>query len=146
MEFHALGMGDLLGEEVHRNTASDPAHRGRSSFTGKSEDDYKFKVPQLYNLKDSPFYGHGGTFHSVQDVIAYKNAADPENLKVRASQLAEEFVPLNLNDEEIKQLTDFVENALYDASLLRYVPNSLPSGFCFPNNDSQTRVDLNFIE
>nr|WKN38938.1 cytochrome c peroxidase [Tunicatimonas sp. TK19036] len=146
MEFHALGMGDLLGDGVHRNTTSDPAHRGRSSFTGKSEDDYKFKVPQLYNLKDSPFYGHGGTFHSVQEVIMYKNEADPENAVVPDSQLAKEFVPLNLNEEEVQQLTDFVENALYDPHLSRYVPDSLPSGLCFPNNDAQTRTDLNFGE
>ena len=73
MEFYALGMGDLLGEGVHRNNKEDPAHRGRGGFTGKAEDDYTFKVPQLYNLKDSPFYGHGGTFRSVREVIEYKN-------------------------------------------------------------------------
>ena len=47
-------------------------------------------------------------------------------------------------NEEVQQLTDFVENALYDPDLMRYVPDSLPSKLCFPNNDTQTRVDLNF--
>ena len=76
----------------------------------------------------------------------YKNEADPENAVVPDSQLAKEFVPLNLSEEEVQQLTDFVENALYDPHLSRYVPDSLPSGLCFPNNDAQTRTDLNFGE
>jgi len=144
MEFYALGMGDLLGEGVHRGTAEDPAHRGRGSFTGKAEDDYKFKVPQLYNLKDSPFYGHGGTFRSVQEVIAYKNQGQAENSRVPKLQLAEEFTPLNLSEKEVQQLTDFVENALYDPDLMRYVPESIPSGQSFPNNDEQSRNDMGF--
>ncbi|RMG57488.1 MAG: cytochrome-c peroxidase, partial [Bacteroidetes bacterium] len=56
MEFHALGMPDLSGSRVHQVSADDPAHRGRGGFTGDPADDFKFKVPQLYNLKDSPFY------------------------------------------------------------------------------------------
>ena len=144
MEFHALGTGDLLGEGVHRESADDPAHRGRGSFTGKAEDDYKFKVPQLYNLKDSPFYGHGGTFRSVQEVIEYKNRGQAENSQVPKSQLAEEFTPLNLSEEEVQQLTDFIENALYDPDLMRYVPESIPSGQSFPNNDEQSRNDMGF--
>ncbi|MEM8968826.1 MAG: cytochrome c peroxidase [Bacteroidota bacterium] len=144
MEFYAIGMGDLLGEGVHRGKSDDLAHRGRGSFTGKTEDDYKFKVPQLYNLKDSPFYGHGGTFRSVQEVIEYKNQAVAKNRNVPKSQLAEELTPLNLSEEEVQQLTDFVENALYDPDLLRYVPEQIPSGLAFPNNDEQSRQDLGF--
>jgi len=56
--------------------------------------------------------------------------------------LAAQFTPLGLNDDEIILLTDFIENALYDGDLLRYVPSSLPSGNCFPNNDALSRVDL----
>ncbi|UZR96511.1 cytochrome-c peroxidase [Chondrinema litorale] len=144
MEFYALGMGDLTGDNVFRFTVDDPAHKGRASFTGNSEDDYKFKVPQLYNLKDSPFYGHGGTFNTVKEVVTYKNEAVIENTNVPNTQLALEFVPLELNEEEIDQLTDFIENGLYDPSLLRYLPDHLPSNLNFPNNDSQSQVDLSF--
>jgi cytochrome c peroxidase len=51
-------------------------------FTGRADDEYKFKTPQLYNLIDTPFYGHGGSFATVRDVVEYKNAGDPQNAVV----------------------------------------------------------------
>jgi cytochrome c peroxidase len=144
MEFHALGMNDLYTcpEEIFKTSPDDPAHRGRGSFTGQSSDDYKFKVPQLYNMKDSPFYGHGASFRSIRDVVEYKNQANPENQNVPASQLAEDFVPLNLTDQQVDDITAFLKFSLYDPYLDRYVPESLPSGNCFPFNDPIARVDL----
>ena len=142
MDFYGLGMDDLNGPGIYGTAVDKPENRGRGGFTNNPSDDYKFKVPQIYNLKDSPFYGHGGTFRSVREVIEYKNAGVPSNARVPQTQLAQEFVPLGLTAEEIDQLTRFVENALYDANLDRYNPSSLPSGFCFPNNDTFTKNDL----
>jgi cytochrome c peroxidase len=99
-------------------------------------------VPQLYNLKDAPFLGHGASFANVKSVLHYKNKAQPSNANVPRNQLAAEFVPLNLTDEEIHQLVTFVEGALYDPYLTRYVPSALPSGFCFPNNDPLSRLQM----
>ena len=141
MSFHALGMDDLVGENVIQNNPNNPAHRGRGSFTNNPEDDYKFKTPQLYNLTDSPFLGHGGTFRSVREIVEYKNQAVASNPNVPASQLAEEFHPLNLTEDEITDLVNFIENGLYDFNLMRYVPNNLPSGNCFPNNDVLSQID-----
>ncbi|MFK7969379.1 MAG: cytochrome-c peroxidase [Bacteroidia bacterium] len=141
MDFHALGMPDLVGSDV----VSDPedgAHKGRGGFTGNPSELYQFKTPQLYNLKDSPFFGHGGTFHSVAEVIEYKNTAIPANSNVPASQLDPTFRPLELGNQEIEDLTSFIEDALYDASLERYLPSVLPSGYCFPNNDDHSKDDL----
>jgi len=142
MDFYALGMPDLNGAGVYGTSPDKTENLGRGGFTGNAADNYKFKVPQLYNLKDSPFLGHGGTFTSVREIIEYKNAAQSINSAVPASQLAPEFTPLGLTDEEISNLTLFVESALYDAELYRYEPSSLPSGFCFPNNDLGTKNDL----
>ncbi len=144
MNFYALGMGDLLGDQVHRSDPDDPAHRGRGGFTGRPADDYAFKVPQLYNLKDSPFYGHGGTFRSVYEVVQYKNEAQAEKEAIPVSQLDATFRPLNLSEDEVQQLTDFIENGLHDPNLVRYVPDQLPSGQSFPNNDEASRQDLQF--
>jgi cytochrome c peroxidase len=142
MDFFAMGMADLDGPGIY-GTAPDKAENlGRGGFTKNPVDNYKFKVPQIYNLKDSPFFGHGGDFKSVREVIEYKNLAIARNPAVPNSQLAAEFVPLGLSDEEISQLTRFVESALHDASLDRYNPSTLPSGFCFPNNDIYTKSDL----
>lgn len=144
MTFHALGMNDMEGPGFYgTNTAgARDAKLGRGGFTKMPADNYKFKVPQLYNLSQSPFYGHGGTFTSLREVIAYKNAGVPQNPNVPQSQLATEFVPLQLSDAEVDALTAFLEKGLLDPSLDRYEPQSIPSGNCFPNNDGASRVDL----
>lgn len=144
MEFHALGMNDLDGNGVYGVGTGDVADagKGRGSFTGRAADMFKFKVPQLYNMTNSPFFGHGGNFSSLRDVIAYKNAAVPQNSKVPTSQLAADFKALDLTSAEIDLITEFLEKSLLDNNLSRYEPASLPSGYCFPNADNQSKTDL----
>lgn len=139
MEFYALGMNDLEGEGTYSGTIGDSTRFGRGGFTNRPEDMYKFKVPQLYNLKDSPFYGHGGSITRLRDVVSYKNKAIPENELVPVSQLAAGFAPLGLMESEIDAITEFLTEALYDPNLERYVPENVLSGFCFPNNDTLSR-------
>jgi len=137
MDFKAIGMKDLyeLGSEVFNASAESVENKGRGGFTGNPDDNYKFKVPQLYNLEESPFYGHGSSFNSIRDVIDYKNKAVAENSTVPASQLDEEFVPLNLTEDEVTDIAVFIEKALKDPNLNRYVPESVLSGACIPFND-----------
>jgi cytochrome c peroxidase len=142
MTFYAIGAPDLDGPGVYGDVVGKAENKGRGGFTGRAEDMFKFKTPQLYNLKDSPFYGHGGTFNTVREVVEYKNSGIPSNPDVPASQLAPQFQPLNLTAAEVDDLVAFVENGLYDPQLSRYLPTSLPSGNCFPNNDPGTRADL----
>lgn len=149
MEFHALGMNDLQNGNYGDNSViginPNGSHtKGRAEFTGKSQDMYKFKVPQLYNLKDSPFYGHGASLTSIREVIEYKNKAIKQNERVPNAQLSPNFKPLGLTESEVTALTDFLENALRDPNLERYVPKKLPSGLAFPNNDAQSKRDLGF--
>ena len=71
----------------------------------------------------------------VGDILnKYKN--------VPANKLSPMFVPLGLTEEQVDQIADFIDNALHDDYLDRYVPSSLPSGGCFPNADTQSKVDL----
>ncbi len=144
LDFHALGMADLVDYpgQTFMTKEEDPTNLGRASFTGEEADNYKFKTPQLYNLKDSPFLGHGGNFRTIRSVVAYKNEAQAENAKVPISNLDPAFKPLNLSDAEINDLTAFISNALYDPNLRRYLPDHLPSNNCFPVNDSQSQLDL----
>ncbi|MGJ8658544.1 MAG: cytochrome-c peroxidase [Cellulophaga fucicola] len=139
--FYAIGMKDLDQNSSHI-LIDEATKKGRGGFTGKTEDNYKFKIPTLYNLKDATNFGHGGSFTSIKEVIEYKNKAIPENSNVPESQLAKSFIPLHLTNEEINDLTSFVENALYDNNLNRYTPESLPSGNCFPNADSESKTDM----
>lgn len=140
--FYALGMNDLEGPGVFSHGLDAKTRLGRAGFTGRAADSYRFKVPQLYNLKDSPFYGHGGSFQSVREVIEYKNEAQAENPNVPESALDRKFAPLGLSPDEVEAITIFLEDGLYDPDLLRHVPAALRSGFCFPNNDFRSRQDL----
>ena len=130
MTFHALGMNDLDGSydpsnvDLARFGGTVPANfrLGRGGFTGMASEHYQFKTPQLYNLKDSPFYGHGASFQTVREVIEYKNKAIRENLLVPKAKLAPKFRPRGLAPSQIDALDAFISDALYDANLMRYFP------------------------
>ena len=143
ISFYALGVNDL-GEysEAVIPLADDKKNLGRGGFTGLEEDNYKFKVPQLYNLKDTPFFFHGSSKTSLRDVVHYFNNAIAENPAIPESQLPSIFRPLDLSESEIDDLVSFLEEGLHDPNLERYAPEYILSGNCFPNNDSASRLDI----
>ena len=49
---------------------------------------------------------------------------------------------LGLTEDEISDLVVFLEEGLRDPDLMRYEPESLPSGLCVINNDPTSRSDL----
>jgi cytochrome c peroxidase len=140
MEFAAVGMQDLLGDDIFLpDTETTPL--GRGGFTGNPEDNFKFKVPQLYNLKDAPFLGHGSSFTSLEAVVRYFNAAIPQK-NIDQEQLDARFVPLGLTEQEIADLTTFLRDGLFDAELERHIPDAILSNQCFPNADEASKADL----
>ena len=138
MDFYALGMPDMPGASLG-NDEMDVL--GRGAFINVEDEEYKFKVPQLYNLRDNPFYGHGGTFRSIREVVVYYNDAIPA-VELPQGRLADRFVPLELTEEEVDDLTLFLTESLYDPDLSRYAKVTLPSGNCTPANDAQAKRDL----
>ncbi len=144
MSFHALGMKSLRDcpEPVFKVPVEAPEDLGRGGFTGRGSDMYKFKVPQLYNLADSPFYGHGSSFRTIRQVLEYKNRAIPENPNVPLSRIDPSFVPLGLSDAEIDEIAAFLTISLRDPNLIRYQPGRVLSGQCFPFNDPLARAQL----
>ncbi|MBK8242664.1 MAG: hypothetical protein IPK88_04500 [Saprospiraceae bacterium] len=142
--FAAVGVKNLFqsGHEIFRTDVNDARNKGRGGFTLRDEDLYKFKVPQLYNLKGIGFYFHGASKNSLREVIEYFNEAKGENPDVPAERLDPQFKPLNLTNTEIDDLLEFLENGLYDDNLVRYKPYFTQSGFCFPNNDPQSKKDM----
>lgn len=142
-DFYALGVKDLYEADKVFNTAEgDPKNLGRGEYSGRTEDMFKFKIPQLYNLGDAPFYFHGSSQTDLRSVVEYFNDAIPENPNVPTEQIARQFQPLYLTDQEITDLTTFLETSLRDSDLDRYVPTALPSGNCFPNNDADSQREL----
>ena len=147
--FFAVGFADL---DTRRRdilgTVGDVDSRGRGGFTDTPADDFKFKVPPLYNLADTRVFGHGASFRSVRDVIRYKNAGivDPGDAQnghgTNAIDPTGLTAPLGLTGREIGDLTRFVERSLHDPDLERYVPDSLPSGNCFPVADFRAATEL----
>jgi cytochrome c peroxidase len=137
-KFYALGMPDMRGAGVIRPPGES---LGRGDFVPGPETDFHFKVPQLYNLADSPFHGHGGTFESVREVVDYYADGRPARM-LPDGTVTGQFHPLDLTAAEIDDLVAFLTNALRDPDLERYVPASVPSGGCIPANDPAARRDL----
>ena len=142
-EFQAVGVKDLYEAPGVFNAFPDSKRNfGRGGFTQKQEDMFKFKVPSIYNMKDSPFYFHGSSKHSLADVVEYFNNAIPENPRVPKENLSPYFHPLNLTEEEKANLLAFLADGLRDPDLMRYAPERVLSGNCFPDNDPVSRVDM----
>lgn len=143
-DFYALGMKDLdalLTDNTNPGFVN--VVLGRGGFTKNPNDEYKFKVPQLYNLADHNFFGHGATFESILEVVTYKNRAVVEKSSLDGhANIAEDFIPLNLNSTEINDLVVFLTEGLYDPKLSRYVPDEVLSGGCFPVADEQSKIDM----
>lgn len=98
---------------------------GRAEITGKAEDRYEFRSLTLRQLRDARQFFHNGSFESVRDVVEYFNAGIPQDatagaeptLDVRfTSPRGEGTQGLGLTSQEVDDLTDFLENGLYDAS------------------------------
>ncbi|MBK9013721.1 MAG: hypothetical protein IPM82_06330 [Saprospiraceae bacterium] len=144
MRYEAVGVNNLFQGpyDVFRTDANDLRNFGRGGFTKRDEDMFKYKVPQLYNLKHFGFYFHGASKTSLRQVVEYFNAGIPENTTVPTSQISSKFHPLGLSTDEVDDLVEFLENGLYDANITRYAPSATMSGNCFPNNDPQSRRDM----
>jgi cytochrome c peroxidase len=138
--FFAVGFDDLDTNDIIGEVA-DGVRLGRGGLTGDTTDNYKFKVPQLYNLADIGVFGHGGSFSSVRAVVEYKNNGVAQN-EASTDNLDYRFVPLNLSTTQIDNLVEFLEVSLRDPDLMRYEPTELPSGLCVINNDATSRNDL----
>lgn len=126
-EFYAVGFKDLdqhPDKSVIINKKEDkiPDNLGREMMTCDANDKYTYKTPQLYNLRDFIFFGHGSSLTSVSSVINYFNEASSENSRVTYNYLSSDFKPLRLSSSEMKDLESFLVNALYDDDMERYVP------------------------
>lgn len=142
-EFQAVGVSDLYeAPGVYNPSPEHKRNLGRGGHTGNPADNYKFKVPSIYNMKDSPFYFHGSSKHSLTEVVEYFNLAIPENPRVPKSNISPFFQPLHLTDEEKADLLAFLRDGLYDPELQRYAPQRVLSGNCFPDNDPTSQKDM----
>lgn len=126
--FFAVGFDDFdeADDRIHLADESAP-QLGRAELTNRGEDRFKFKIPQLYNLADTNVFGHGASFSSIEEVLAYKNTGVVQN-QASIENLDSRFIPLTLDEKELMHLAKFLTQSLYDPDLRRYQPVSVPSG------------------
>ncbi len=107
---------------------------GREEITHNPDHRFKFRALTLRQLKDARTFFHNGSFSKVRDVVAYFNAGLPQDPTAGAADtLTKRFTHprgpgsargLGLSDRQMDELTDFLENALYDPAFVHFDPHS----------------------
>lgn len=147
--FINVGIGDHPLQALGRLARNDPGFHdeGRKEITLRESDAFKFRVVTLRQLKDARTFFHNGSFTSIKDVVQYFNAGIPQDpVAGAAPTLSPRFTHprgpgsqpgLGLSAEQVDDLTDFLENALYDPAFVKYDPNS-STGTLQPNERDLT--------
>jgi cytochrome c peroxidase len=132
---NALARGHLdpskLGADGFPYHAEDT---GRQEVTHNTGDAFKFRALTLRQLKDARTFFHNGSFTKVRNVVEYFNAGVPQDLTAGAAPtLSARFTNprgpgypngLGLTEQQVDDLTEFLENGLYDPAFVNYDPAS----------------------
>jgi cytochrome c peroxidase len=129
--FINVGIGDhpvqaLNAAARNHPTAYHAEDTGRAETTGNPNDVYKFRSLTLRQLKDARTFFHNGSLTRVRDVVSYFNAGVPQDPTAgAAATLDPRFAHprgtgsgLGLTESQIDDVTDFLENGLYDPSFV----------------------------
>lgn len=147
--FYNVGIGDHPLQALGRLIRNDPNFHdeGRKEITFKDEDAFKFRVVTLRQLKDARTFFHSGSFTKIRDVVEYFNAGVAQDASAGAAPtLSPRFTNprgpglppgLGLSRREVHDLTDFLENGLYDPAFVHYDPKSTTRTFQ-PNEEDLT--------
>lgn len=147
--FINVGIGDHPLQALGRLARNDPNFHdeGRKEITFRDSDAFKFRVVTLRQLKDARTFFHNGSFTKVRDVVQYFNAGIPQDpVAGAAATLSTRFTHprgagsqrgLGLSADQVDDLTDFLENALYDPAFVKYDPAS-STGTLQPNERDLT--------
>jgi cytochrome c peroxidase len=132
---NALARGTLdptkLGKDGFPYHAEDT---GRQEVTHNPANAFMFRALTLRQLKDARTFFHNGSFTQVRDVVEYFNAGVPQDPTAGgAPTLSDRFTNprgpgyasgLGLSEQQVDDLADFLENALYDPAFVHFDPNS----------------------
>jgi len=139
--FFNIGLHDHQLQALNVTALNDPGHRdrGRQDVNSNPESAFAFRVPELRQTKDSNLFTHNGLFTTVKEVVNYFNAGIPQDAEAAAAgTLTPRFTNprgpdappgLGLSAVEVDNLTDFLENALYDPAFVKFDPNSTTRTF-----------------
>ena len=139
--FFNLGLADHPLQALNRLARNDPNFHddGRREVTARDSDAFKFRVLTLRQLRDGRFFFHNGSFTHVEDVVQYFNRGVPQDaVAAAAGTLSPRFTNprgpgsprgLGLDEDQVEDLTDFLENGLYDPAFVRFDPDSTTKTF-----------------
>jgi hypothetical protein len=156
---NALARGRLdqnkLGKDGFPYHAEDT---GRQEITGNPDHAFKFRSLTLRQLRDGGNFFHNASFTKLRDVVEYFNAGVPQDPTAgAAATLDPRFTNprgkgsptgLGLSARQVDDLTDFLENALYDPAFVKYDPKSSTDAFQPHKRDltfSKYRPDLSAL-
>ncbi|HRI53347.1 MAG TPA: cytochrome c peroxidase [Pseudomonadota bacterium] len=176
--FINVGIGDhpvqaLNAAARNHATAYHAEDTGRAEITTNPNDVYKFRSLSLRQLKDARTFFHNGSFTKIRDVVSYFNDGIPQDPTAgAAATLDPRFTSprgngtqpgLGLTAAQIGDLTDFLENGLYDPAFVTILQPSaddlaysrnrpdlaalgakdglMPSGLAIDDNDPLARRD-----
>jgi cytochrome c peroxidase len=134
--FYNLGLADHPLQALNAVARNDPNFRddGRREITARDSDAFKFRVLTLRQLKDGKFFFHNGSFTRVKDVVQYFNRGVPQDAGAAAAgTLTPRFTHprgpgsprgLGLDEGQVDDLTDFLEDGLYDPAFVHFDPDS----------------------
>jgi hypothetical protein len=148
--FVNVGIGDHPVQALNALARGhlDPSKLGKDGFpyhaedTGRQEithnpddaDAFKFRSLTLRQLKDARTFFHNGSLTKVRDVVEYFNAGIPQDPSAGAAPtLSTRFTNprgpgsargLGLSQRQVDDLTDFLENGLYDPAFVHFDPKS----------------------
>ncbi len=128
---------------------------GLEQITGNSSDRYKFRTSPIRNVALQPAFFHNGSFTRLEDAVRHhldvftsarnyspsvagidSDLTAPmgpiEPVLARVDPIL--ATPINLTDDQFRELVDFVRNGLLDQrakpeNLRKLIPRSVPSGF-----------------
>ena len=128
---------------------------GREEVTHDPNDAFRFRVLTLRQAKDAHNFFHNGTMTTVREAVEYFNAGVPEDPTAgAAATLSPRFTNprgpgfpagLGLSEQQVDDLTSFIEDGLYDPAHVIYDPNSTTPSFALNPVDltySKYRPDL----
>lgn len=139
--FINVGLGEHPIQALNRQpVGNNPNHHdlGRGEITQNASGNYSFRMPTMRQLKEAVTFFHDGSprFKTVKDVVQYFNAGVPADaLAAAAPTLSARFTNprgpgyprgLGLSEKQVADLSDFLENGLYDPAFSHYDP-SLPT-------------------
>lgn len=182
--FINIGLRDHPLQALNRLARNDPSFRddGRREITFRDDNAFEFRSLTLRQLNDGRFFMHNGSFTSVKEVVKYFNAGVPQDAEAAAaptfsSRFSYPRGPgsargLGLSEGQVNDLTEFLEDGLYDPGFVNDDPKSptprfqptfrdlayskyrpdlaalgakdglMPSGLPIDNNDPLSRRDM----